>query len=148
MGLPGRAESFRKSGVLWITGGLLFPDAGLVRGLARSLRAEFQINRFVTLAIDNWSMPGDELVDVMRRVLEQSFSAECASAEYDREFALKGGGVLLIPRLVHDSFTNQDLATETREGSNYLQTFYQKDRSLRLTITSPGLSRHPILCRR
>lgn len=36
------------AGVLWITGGLLLPDAGLVRGLARTLRAEFQINRLVT----------------------------------------------------------------------------------------------------
>ncbi len=125
------------AGVLWITGGLLSPDAGLVRGLARTLRAEFQINRFVSLAIDDWSMPGDELLDVVRRVTEQSFNAECASAEYDREFALNGG-VLMIPRLVRDNFTNQDLATETRNGSKYLQPFYQKDRSLRLTITSPG----------
>ena len=127
----------QSTGVLWVTGGLLMPDAGLVRGLARTLRAEFQINRFVTLAIDDWSMPGDELLDVIRTIIEQSFNAEDASAEYDREYAVKGG-VLFIPRLVHDDFTNQDLATETREGSKYLQPFYQKDRSLRLTITSPG----------
>lgn len=125
------------AGVLWITGGLLSPNAGLVRGLARTLRAEFQIDKFVTLAIEDWSMPGRNLIDVIRRVIEQSFYKECTTAEYDREFAVKNG-ILHIPRLVHDNAMNQSLTRETHEGSRYLQPFYQEGRPLRLTISNPG----------
>lgn len=125
------------AGVLWITGGLLSPNAGLVRGLARTLRAEFQIDKFVTLAIEDWSMPGDDLVELIRRVIKQSFYEECAAAEYDRELAVKCG-ILHIPRLVHDDVMNRNLTRETKAGSKYLQPFYQEGRPLRLTITSPG----------
>lgn len=125
------------AGVLWITGGLLSPDAGLVRGLARTLRAEFQIDKFVTLGIEDWSIPGDDLVVLIGRIVEKSFYKESAAAEYDREFAVKGG-ILHIPRLVHDSPMNHYLSRETHAGSIYLQNFYQEGRPLRLTITSPG----------
>ena len=125
------------AGVLWITGGLSSPNAGLVPGLARTLRAEFQINKFVTLAIEDWSMPGKDLIDVISRVIGQSFYKECVTAEYDRELAVKNG-ILHIPRLVHDNAMNHRLTRETHEGSKYLQPFYQEGRPLRLTITSPG----------
>ena len=125
------------AGVLWITDGLLSPNAGLARGLARTLRAEFQINKFVTLAIEDWSMPRNDLVKVIRRVVEQSFYSECHTAEYDRELAIKDG-IVHIPRLVHDNTMTESLTRETLPGSRYLQPFYQKDRPLRLTITTPG----------
>ena len=125
------------AGVLWITDGLLSPNAGLVRGLARTLRAEFQIEKFVTLAIEDWSMPGDELLRVFRRAMKKFFYEECAAAEYDRELAIKGG-IMHIPRLVHDSVTNHSLMLETHTESTYLQPFYQDGRPLRLTIDNPG----------
>ena len=124
-------------GVVWITGGLLSPNAGLVRGLARTLRAEFQIDKFVTLAVEDWSMPEEDLVEVIRRVTKESFYQEYAAAEYDRELAVKGG-IWQIPRLVHDSPMNQNLTRETHAGLTYLQRFYQEGRPLRLTVTSPG----------
>ena len=139
------AESFegmkpltQAAGVLWMTGGLLSPNAGLVRGLARTLRAEFQIQKFVTLAIEDWSMPGDDLVELIRRVFEQSFYSECNAAEYDRELAVRDG-VVHIPRLVHDNVTTDNLNRETLAVSRYLQPFYQEGRPLRLTITNPGV---------
>ena len=46
------------AGILWMIGGLSSPSAGLVRGLARTLRAEFQMGKFVTLTIDDWVCPG------------------------------------------------------------------------------------------
>lgn len=125
------------AGVLWITGGLSSPNAGLVRGLARTLRAEFQIDKFVTLAIEDWSMPGKKLIDVIGRVIEQSFCKECDTPEYDREFTVKNG-ILHIPRLVHDNAMNQALTRETQEGTKYLQPFDQEGRPLRLTVTNPG----------
>ena len=126
------------AGVLWITGGLLSPNAGLVRGLARTLRAEFQIEKFVTLAIENWGIPGDEFVELIKRVVEQSFYAEYAVAEYDREFAIKDG-ILHIPRLINNDAMNLSLTRETHAGSKYLQPFYQEGRPLILTISTPGL---------
>ena len=125
------------AGVLWITGGLLSPSAGLVRGLARTLRAEFQIGKFINLAIDDWSMPGDDFAELVGRVIEQSFYSESDAAEYERELALKGG-ILHIPRLVHDVVMNDNLTRETHLGSKYLQPFHQEGRPLRLTITNPG----------
>lgn len=91
----------------------------------------------MTLAIEDWSIPGKDLVDVIRRVIEQSFYKECPTAEYDRELAVKNG-ILHIPRLVHDNAMNHRLTRETHEASKYLQPFYQEGRPLRLTITSPG----------
>ena len=125
------------AGVLWITGGLFSPNAGLVRGLARTLRAEFQINKFVTLAIEDWNIPGDDLVDMIRRVVERSFYTECDTVEYDRELAVRSG-ILHIPRLVHDNFMTDNLTKEVVAGSKYLQPFRQEGRPLRLTITNPG----------
>lgn len=67
------------------------PNAGLVRGLARTLRAEFRMDRFVTLAIEDWCMPGNEPIELIGRVIERSFYEECVSAEFDRELVVKGG---------------------------------------------------------
>ena len=124
-------------GILWITGGVSSPSAGLVRGLARTLRAEFQMDKFVTLAIDDWAIPGELLIDLVGRVIEQSFYLEISPGEFDRELAVNDG-VICIPRLVRDDLMDQDLERETQKGAKALQPFYQQDRPLRLTITSPG----------
>ena len=124
-------------GILWITGGVSSPSAGLVRGLARTLRAEFQMDKFVTLAINDWAMPGEILIDLVGRVIEQSFYLECSPGEFDRELAVNDG-VVCIPRLVRDDLMDRDLERETQKGAKALQPFYQQDRPLRLAITSPG----------
>ena len=125
------------AGILWTIGGLSLPNAGLVRGLARTLRAEFQMDKFVTLAIDDWGMPGQLFIDFVGRVLEQSFYVENSPGEFDRELAVNDG-IVCIPRLVRDDLMEQDLERETQRGAKALQPFYQRDRPLRLAITSPG----------
>ena len=125
------------AGILWTIGGLSLPNAGLVRGFARTLRAEFQMDKFVTLAIDDWGMPGQLFIDFVGRVLEQSFYVESSPGEFDRELAVNDG-VVCIPRLVRDDLMDQDLERETQRGAKALQPFYQRDRPLRLAITSPG----------
>ena len=125
------------AGILWTIGGLSMPSAGLVRGFARTLRAEFQMEKFVTLAIDDWDMPGELFIDFVGRVLEQSFYVENSPGEFDRELAVHDG-VVCIPRLVHDDLMDQDLERETQRGAKILQPFDQQDRPLRLAITSPG----------
>ena len=125
------------AGILWTIGGLSSPSAGLVRGLARTLRAEFQMDKFVTLSIDDLGMPGELFMDFVGRVLEQSFYVENSPGEFDRELAVNNG-VVCIPRLVRDDLMDQDLERETQRGAKALQPFYQQDRPLRLAITSPG----------
>ena len=125
------------AGILWITGGVSSPSAGLVRGLARTLRAEVQMDKFVTLAFNDWAMPGELLIDLVGRVIEQSFYLECSLGEFDRELAVNDG-VVCIPRLVRDDLMDQDLERETQKGAKALHPFYHQDRPLRLAITSPG----------
>ena len=125
------------AGILWTIGGLSLPSAGLVRGFARTLRAEFQMEKFVTLAIDDWDMPGELFIDFVGRVLEQAFYVENSPGEFDRELAVNDG-VVCIPRLVRDDLMDQDLERETQRGAKVLQPFDQQDRPLRLAITSPG----------
>ena len=125
------------AGILWITGGVSSPSAGLVRGLARTLRAEFQMDKFVTLAINDWEILGELLIDLVGRAIEQSFYIECSPGEFDRELAVNDG-VVCIPRLVRDDLMDQDLESETQKGAKAHQPFYQQDRPLRLAITIPG----------
>ena len=125
------------AGILWITGGVSSPSAGLVRGLARTLRAEFQMDKFVTMAVNDWGMPGELLIDLVGGVIERSFFLAHLPGEFDRELAVIDG-VVCIPRLVRDDLMDQDLERETQKGAKALQPFCQQDRPLRLAITTPG----------
>lgn len=125
------------AGILWTIGGLSSPSAGLVRGLARTLRAEFQMDKFVTLTVDDWDMSGELLMNFVGRVFEQSFYVEDPSGGFDRGLAVNDG-VVYIPRLVRDDLMDQDLERETQKGAKTLQPFHQPDRPLRITITNPG----------
>ena len=125
------------AGVLWITGGLTSPDAGTVRGFARTIRSESQITNIVTLAIDDWGLPSNKIVELIGRIFERSFCCSFAQTEYDSELAVRNGTVC-IPRLVHDTSMDQCLNTETQKGSRDLQPFVQEGRPLKLTVQSPG----------
>lgn len=138
------ADSFRglktlsqAAGVLWITGGLTCPDAGIVRGLARTLRSESQITNIVTLAVDDWDSPSSNIFDLIGQVFERSFCCSFPQTEYDSEFAVRDG-TICIPRLVHDASMDQCLNREVQKGSRGLQPFVQEGRPLKLTIASPG----------
>ena len=124
------------AGVLWITGGLTSPDAGMVRGLARTLRSELT-TKIVTLAIDEWGFPSSNTVDLISQVFGRSFCSPDPQTESDSELAIRDG-VVCIPRFVHDDSMDRLLNKETQKGSRDLQPFVQKGRPLKLTIASPG----------
>ena len=127
------------SGVLWITGALLSPDAGLVKGLARTIRAEFQINTFVTLAIDKWDMLSSNVIEIIGEVFKRSFQGPSQEFEHQIETELVfEDGVVRIPRLVQDVNMDQCLLRETHPKARYLQPFAQKGRPLKLTVANPG----------
>ena len=125
------------AGVLWITGGLTSPDAGTVKGWARTIRSESQITNIVTLAIDDWRLPSSNIVELVGQIFERSFCCSFAPTEYDSELAVRNDTVC-IPRLVHDTSMDQCLNIETQTGSRDLQPFSQEGRPLKLTVKSPG----------
>lgn len=125
------------SGVLWITGGLSDSDAGMVRGLARTLRSEAQTTNIVTLAIDDWDVPSVNIIELVSQIFERSLCGSMAQGEYDSELAVRNGTVY-IPRFVHDTAMDHCLNTETQKASRELQPFVQEGRPLKLTVESPG----------
>ena len=127
------------AGVLWVTGGLLTPNAGLVKGLARTIRAEFQINTIVTLAIDNWETFNPDVIDIIGEVFKRSFCTPYQDFEHQIETELAvEDGIVRIPRLTQDVKMDQCLLRETHPNSRYLQPFVQEGRPLKLTIANPG----------
>ena len=127
------------TGVLWITGGVRSPNAGLVRGLARTVRAELQIKSIVTLAIDKWEPSDFNMLDIVCEVFKRSFLAPSQDTEVSIETELAvENGIVCIPRLVRDVNMDQSLMQETSSKSRHLQPFEQQGRPLKLTIANPG----------
>ena len=135
----GLKRLLQTAGVLWITGGLLSPDAGLVKGLARTIRAEYQWKKFVTLAIDKWEGCDANVVEVIGKLFKRSFcpsSQECE--DHIETEVVVTDGVIRIPRLIPDAKMDQLLLRETWPKTRYLQQFTQEGRPLKLTIANPG----------
>ncbi|KAL9636020.1 MAG: hypothetical protein Q9164_003094 [Protoblastenia rupestris] len=115
LGTIGHIDPEERSGVLWVTGGLQSSDAGLVRGVARTLRSEFQMAKIVTLAIEEWENSISSIVNVIGDVAEQVQLSSTRSIEYGRELAVKDR-LVCIPWLVDDPSMDQCLVRETQEG--------------------------------
>jgi NADPH:quinone reductase-like Zn-dependent oxidoreductase len=125
------------AGVLWITSGPLCPNSGLVRGLARTIRSEFHMEKFVTLAVDNWETSNIDFLDLIAAVFEHSLVSPSPGAEHDTEFAVVEG-VIQIPRLVNDDSMDTCLTRETQADFRELQPFVQDGRPLKMTVANPG----------
>ena len=135
----GLKSLLQTAGVLWITGGVRSPNAGLVRGLARTVRAELQIKSIVTLAIDKWEASDFNMLDIICEVFNRSFLTRSRDAEdsVETELAVENG-IVRIPRMVRAVNMDQSLMRETFSDSRFLQPFEQKGRPLKLTIANPG----------
>jgi NADPH:quinone reductase-like Zn-dependent oxidoreductase len=125
------------AGVLWITSGPLCPNSGLVRGLARTIRSEFQMEKFVTLAVDNWETSNIDFLGLIAAVFEHSLVSPNPGAEHDTEFAVVEG-VIQIPRLVNDDSMDNCLTRETQADFRELQPFVQDGRPLKMKVANPG----------
>jgi hypothetical protein len=101
------------AGVLWMTSGPLCPNSGRVTGLARTIRSEFQMDKFVTLAVDSWETPNSDLLGLIAAVFERSLVSPSPGAEHDTEYAVIEG-VIQIPRLVNDDAMDNCLIRETQ----------------------------------
>ena len=82
-------------------------------------------------------MPGELFINLIDRVIEQSFYVECSPGEFDRDLIVNDG-VVCNPRLIRDKLMDEDLERETQIGAKALQPCYQQNRPLRLAITCAG----------
>ena len=134
----GLKSLLQTAGVLWITGGVRSPNAGLIRGLARTVRSELQIKSIVTLAVDTWEPSDFDTLDIVCEVFKHSFlTPPDTESSIETELAVENG-IVCIPRMMRDAKMDQSLMRETSSSSRYLQPFEQKGRPLKLTIANPG----------
>jgi acyl transferase domain-containing protein/NADPH:quinone reductase-like Zn-dependent oxidoreductase/SAM-dependent methyltransferase len=134
----------RSRNVLWLTRGGTYgevPEAALMSGLARVVRAENPSVALTTLDLDlNRTMTpdnsGQEFEEIIK-VLSLNFvhrNDDCP----DWEYAIREGSVL-ISRLVPEEATNDMLASTTSQRPPTLSSLKQKARPVKLQIGTPGM---------
>ena len=130
-------------GILWVSrGGAMEstrPEASMITGLVRTLRAENSGTRYTTLDLDaRTDLPtfSTRATTAIVDVFKATFG--CESEQLDLEYAERDG-LLYIPRVLEDRVNNDALATSTQISPPEVQPFYQPDRPLRMHIGTPGM---------
>jgi acyl transferase domain-containing protein/NADPH:quinone reductase-like Zn-dependent oxidoreductase/NAD(P)-dependent dehydrogenase (short-subunit alcohol dehydrogenase family) len=118
--------------IVWLTEGATLessrPEQGLIQGLARTVRTEFEDLRLVVLDVE----VGSNALDISRHALDV-----VNSPTKEDEYSVRNGTVL-IPRVGADDSLNSKLPNGiSREAT--LQKLYQPGRSLALKIGKVGL---------
>ncbi|KAB5536494.1 hypothetical protein GE09DRAFT_1290796 [Coniochaeta sp. 2T2.1] len=142
-------DAFRKAiwsakGVFWVTRGATIdstiPEANLITGLGRTLRAENHALKFVTLDLE--ATPESRIqqdTETITRVFALSFSDVEENQGRDFEFTERSG-TIFIPRIFEDTETNEFIAKDTQPialAQPELEPFVQPDRPLKLDIGTP-----------
>ena len=134
-------------GVLWVyqedSRTLAAAEAGFVIGLARTVRNENPLIRFVTLDLDLdpklSRKPWDAAAfTTIMKVLAASFGSKIDSDFVDLEYRERQG-VVEIPRIVYDLHVSARVAAEVGHTVHTQEPFYQNDRRFHLEVESPGL---------
>ena len=130
-------------GILWVSrGGAMEasrPEASMITGLVRTLRAENSGTRYATLDLDaRTDLPtfsiraASAIVDTFKATFD--FETE----QLDLEYAERDG-LLYIPRVLEDRVNNDNLTASTQVSPPEIQPFYQPGRPLRMHIGTPGM---------
>lgn len=128
-------------GVLWVTGGGGCdnkPQLHLIDGLARVSRTEIDKLMFVTLALENPTLSGEN--QITNRVHQASQVLEGMMSQSPRDFEseyVENAGNLEIGRLVEASRLNDEIFTKTRSYQHKMKEFGHGPRLI-LHIESPG----------
>ncbi|RYP74561.1 hypothetical protein DL769_003988 [Monosporascus sp. CRB-8-3] len=143
-----RKAIWAAKGVFWVSRGATIessvPEANLITGLGRTLRAENHAMKFVTLDLEatpDTGAPASGTVETITRVFTHTFSDVDENQGRDFEFSERGG-MVLIPRILEDTRTNEFIAKDTQKPAHIqaeLEPFVQEDRPLKLDIGTPGL---------
>jgi len=104
--------------ILWVTAGSQLsvsePDNALIHGLARTMRAEDPLLRFVTLDVEQGS--GDNVVTAISRILHDMVSGAGPAGMTENEY-VERGGVIYISRVVPE-VRKDDRDLESRDLHN------------------------------
>ncbi|MCJ1392471.1 hypothetical protein MMC18_005338 [Xylographa bjoerkii] len=130
------------AGVLWVTKGgaleSLVPEANLMTGLSRTIRAEHPGLALMTLDLDATSpLDAENNVQNIARLSASIISTEDGSTQ-EREYALRDE-VLLISRIHPNKELNEMLADLNSSPPPVMLSYYQKDRPLKLAVGVPGM---------
>ena len=130
-------------GVLWVTrGGAMearIPEASMITGLVRTLRAENSGTRYVTLDLDaRTDLPtfSSRALNAILETFKTTFDLEIE--EVDVEYAERDG-IVHIPRILEDRRNNDLIMESTQPAAPTEQPFYQPGRPLRMQIGTPGM---------
>ncbi|KAI6710692.1 hypothetical protein PZA11_006639 [Diplocarpon coronariae] len=129
-------------GVLWAIKGAYTnssnPDAGMVIGMARSVRSETLL-KFATLDLGaSPELSSFGAAEKIFEVLKLTFSSDSPAVGADMEFQERNGA-LFVPRIVDDAEMNEFVHRETHSSAApSLQPFNQPGRPLKIAIETPG----------
>ena len=127
-------------GILWVSRGARSqnPEANMIMGFARSLRAENVGLRLVTLDIDEQDrLPDEKVGDIILRVFKLTFGLNSPKFLADTEF-LEVKGVIHVLRIVGNPNKDKCLARATQSNVPEPQPFIQNGRPLELRVGQAG----------
>ena len=130
-------------GVLWVSrGGAMeakIPEASMITGLLRTLRAENSGTRYTTLDLDART----DLPTFSPRALNAIIDTFKAAFNYDLEETdleyAERDGLIHIPRILEDRISNDALLSISQPAVPTEQPFYRDGRPLRMHIGTPGM---------
>ena len=130
------------AGVLWVTkGGAiegLVPEANLMTGLSRTIRAEHPGMSLMTLDLDVTS-PLDSENNVQNiTLLSSSINTMEDGSLQEREYALRDA-TLLISRIHPNKELNEMLADLNSSPPTVMLPYFQEDRPMKLGVGVPGM---------
>lgn len=141
-----RSVLVQAQNVLWVSkGGAVEcerPDAGIAAGLLRTLRCEYPAKRYITLDLANdssnsWSQTSEvgSIAKVLATILTQSpIRGKDEALEF--EYSVRNG-LVHVPRVIEDKLENALLTNRPQSAED--TSFFSPDRSIRLSVGTPGL---------
>ena len=129
-------------GVLWIssqvTGDCKNPKAALRTGFLRTLRAEDNTKRYITLDIANENLWTADAINSIVKTYTIAFNYSRDTSWSDSEFAVSAESIN-IPRLYEVPAETQSMTMQASDFEATLQPFHQSGRELRMGIETPGM---------
>ena len=129
-------------GVLWISSQATIdcqnPKAALSTGFLRTLRAEDNTKRYISLDIADGDLWSAGAILAVVKTYTTAFDPSCITGLLDSEFALSGG-MIKIPRLYEAPAETQMMTMDASDFEAQLQPFHHEGRELRMDVKTPGM---------
>ncbi|KAI4950323.1 Type I Iterative PKS [Alternaria rosae] len=135
------------AGLIWVTRGAASsdverPELAVFQGLARTLRAENESFKCITVDLDvRRNLPACHVADLLLGVYEKQLSSEKSASLVDSEF-VEQDGVLHIKRAIEDKKSNEFLVGRTDAAAlqPQMENVLQDGRPLKLSKANTSVS--------